>query len=270
MSTHPLDMSELTWPEYRDLIAQGAPIAVPLGSVEQHGPHLPLGTDWMLITELCRRVAREIGGIVAPPLLYGYKSHMRTGGGDGFPGTINLSAATYTATVREVLSELVRHRATRLLVINGHSENEWFAREACDLAAADAAAGGREVRIVLMNFWAGADGRYIAGLYPGPGRWRPKVEHAAWVETSMLLHLLPEQVRQDAYPPDEVAEFPDYDVFPERSGWIPASGSQSPVGGSSREAGQAIADHYVDNLVAAARVELDLPAETSTRTERNR
>jgi creatinine amidohydrolase len=258
MPQHPVNMTDLTWREYRDLIARSVPITVPLGSVEQHGPHLPLGTDWMLITELCRRVARAIDGIVAPPLMYGYKSHLRTGGGDAFPGTINLSASTYTAMVREVLSELLRHGATRLLVINGHGENEWFAREACDLAGAEATANGKEVRIVLMNFWAGADGRYIAGLYPGPGRWQPKLEHAAWVETSMLLQLLPEHVRLDAYPPDEVADFPDYDVFPSRSGWIPASGSQSPVGGSSAEAGRAIVEHYVDNLVAAARRELGL------------
>src|SRR3954451_6552319 len=159
MAPRSVDMSELTWPEYRDLIAAGASVTVPLGSVEQHGPHLPLGTDWMLITELCRRVASAIDGVVAPPLTYGYKSHVRTGGGDAFPGTINLSAATYTAMLREVLSELLRHGATRLLVINGHGENEWFAREACDLAAADAAVARKDVRIVLMNFWAGADGR---------------------------------------------------------------------------------------------------------------
>src|SRR4051794_6264437 len=144
MTQHPVDMSELTWPEYRDLIARNAPITVPLGSVEQHGPHLPLGTDWMLITEMCRRVARAIDGIVAPPVMYGYKSHLRTGGGDAFPGTVNLSAATYTAVLLEVLSELIRHGATRLLVINGHSENEWFAREACDRAAAHATADGKE------------------------------------------------------------------------------------------------------------------------------
>jgi creatinine amidohydrolase len=266
MSPRSLDMSELTWPEYRDLIANGAAVIVPLGSVEQHGPHLPLGTDWMLINEICHRVAGAIDGIVAPPLMYGYKSHLRTGGGDTFPGTVNLSAATYTAVVREVLSELLRHGATRVLAINGHGENEWFAREACHLAATDAADAGNDVRIVLLNFWAGADGRYIASLYPGPGRWRPKLEHAAWVETSMLLHVLPEHVRQDAYPPDEVADFPDYDVFPSRSDWIPASGSQSPVGGSSADAGQAIVEHYVNNLIAAARTELGLRTDT---TERN-
>jgi creatinine amidohydrolase len=160
--------------------------------------------------------------------------------------------------LREVLSELIRHDATRLVVINGHGENEWFARDACDRAAADATADGKDVRIVLMNFWTGADARYIASLYPGPGRWRPKLEHAAWVETSMLLHLLPEHVRRDSYPPDADAEFPDYDVFPSRAGWIPDSGSQSPVGGSTAEAGQAIVEHYVNNMVAAARTALGL------------
>lgn len=238
-------MSELSWPEYRDLLTRGAPIVLPIGSVEQHGPHLPLGTDWMVVRELCRRVAVAIGGICAAPIIYGYRSHLRTGGGDAFPGTTNLSGATFTSAVREILSEFVRHGAGRLLVVNGHYENEWFAREACHLAAGDAAASGHEVRIVVLNWWDPGDDKYIASIYPADEPMRPELQHASWVETSMVLHLFPDLVRQDAYPPDEVAKYPPYDVFPSHFEWLPTSGAQSVVSTSTEKAGQALVEHYV-------------------------
>jgi creatinine amidohydrolase len=254
-----VEMSELSWPEYRDLLAQGAPIVLPIGSVEQHGPHLPLGTDWMVVRELCRRVAAAIGGISAAPIIYGYKSHLRTGGGDVFPGTTNLSGAILTSVVREILSEFVRHGAGRLLVVNGHYENEWFAREACDLAADDAAASGQEVRIVFLNWWDPGDDKYIASIYPADEPMRPELQHASWVETSMVLHLFPDLVRRDSYPPDEVAKYPPYDVFPSRFEWLPTSGAQSVVSTSTEEAGRALVEHYVAGIVAAARAEFALP-----------
>lgn len=257
--TRMVDMSQLTWPEYRDRLAEGCPVVLPVGAVEQHGPHLPLGTDWMVVQEICRQVAVSIGGIAAPAVVYGYKSHLRTGGGDLFPGTTNLSGAALTGVVSEILGEFIRHGARQLLVVNGHYENEWFVREACDLAADAGLAGGRRPHIVLLNWWDPGDDDYIATFYPSKEPMRPELQHASWVETSMMLHLFPELVRRDAYPADELAKYPPYDVFPSNFDWLPPSGAQSAISLSSDDAGKALVEHYVAGIVAAARAELIFP-----------
>jgi creatinine amidohydrolase len=248
----PRSMSRLTWPEYAARLGARKPVLLPVGAIEQHGPHLPLGTDAMVVTEISNRVADAIDGIVATPLSYGYKSHLRTGGGDFFPGTVNLTGATFTALAREVLAEHVRHGATRLMVINGHAENAWFLREACDLVGHEQATISNQTRILYANFWSGADAKLVADLYPGPGAWRPELQHAAWVETSMALHLFGDAVDSDALPEDETAHFPPYDVFPADSTGHPPSGSQSATSGSTAQAGEALVEHYVSTLIDLA------------------
>ena len=89
-----VEMARVSWPAYRDRIAHNAIVIVPIGALEQHGHHLPLGVDGILATEISRRVARRVDGLVAPTLAYGFKSQPRTGGGDHFPGTTSLDAAT--------------------------------------------------------------------------------------------------------------------------------------------------------------------------------
>jgi creatinine amidohydrolase/Fe(II)-dependent formamide hydrolase-like protein len=68
-------MAEMSWIEYRERMAtEGAVLLLPVGALEQHGPHLPLGTDAILATEMARRAAERLDGVVAPTLTYGYKS----------------------------------------------------------------------------------------------------------------------------------------------------------------------------------------------------
>ena len=78
-------MAELSWPEFSAKMAAGAPVFLAVGATEQHGPHLPLGVDVILPTAIAERVARNVGGIVAPTIPYGYKSQPRSGGGEAFP-----------------------------------------------------------------------------------------------------------------------------------------------------------------------------------------
>ena len=69
---------------YRDWVAGGgSTVIVPAGAFEQHGPHLPMGTDALLSTLIAEAVAARIGAKVAEPISYGYKSQQKSGGGDG-------------------------------------------------------------------------------------------------------------------------------------------------------------------------------------------
>jgi creatinine amidohydrolase len=79
---------DLTWPEYAARVADSCPVILPVGALEQHGLHLPLDTDAEIAFRLAERVAREVGGVVLPPLVYGARSLARSGGGAGTGKTI--------------------------------------------------------------------------------------------------------------------------------------------------------------------------------------
>ena len=88
-------MNELSWVDYQARIEGDAPpVLLPVGALEQHGPHLPLGTDALLATSVAADAARRVGGLVAPALAYGYKSQPKCGGGQHFCGTTSVDAAT--------------------------------------------------------------------------------------------------------------------------------------------------------------------------------
>src|SRR5690625_3716223 len=110
-------MSELTWVEYGEKVKDSV-ILLPVGSTEQHGYHLPLGVDYYQINELSKLVAKEIEGIVAPAIPYGYKSLPHSGGGQIFTGTTSLSAQTLIMLVKDILKELFRNRARIIVVID--------------------------------------------------------------------------------------------------------------------------------------------------------
>lgn len=255
-----LHMGEMTWPEYRDALAAGSWVMLPVGSVEQHGPHLPLLTDSMIVREVCTTAASTLEGVVvAEPLPYGYTSQPRTGGGPHFPGTTNLTGTTFIAVVTDLVGELVRHGASRVAVVNGHFENDWFLREACDQVSR----WTPEARLVLLNAWGTSPPGTFADLHPDGGPLASEQEHAGWVETSMMLHLFPDAVRQDLIPTHGTPTLPRYDVFPADPSWLPDSGSLSRAQGASAEAGRLLVDRNVDHvrsvLLAEGAVGSDAP-----------
>jgi creatinine amidohydrolase len=81
MSKETVFAAEMAWPAYQKQVSDGAvPILIPLGSMEQHGHHMPMHVDVLLPTEFARRAAEQVGALVAPPFTYGYKSHQKSGG----------------------------------------------------------------------------------------------------------------------------------------------------------------------------------------------
>ncbi len=119
-------MDQLSWVEYARRVREQSPVVfLPCGATEQHGPHLPLGTDALLASALCEDVARQVDGLVAPALSYGYKSQPKCGGGQHFCGTTSLDGQTLIALVRDAVREFARHGVTRLVLVDGHYENQW-------------------------------------------------------------------------------------------------------------------------------------------------
>lgn len=245
-------LSDLTWPELDAMIKAGPPILIlPTGSLEQHGPHLPLGTDTVLPLAVADQVAERIGALVAPALPYGYKSQPKSGGGNHFPGCASLDGATYAALVRDLICDFARHGLTKIVLFDGHMENQWFLTEAADLALRQLKAEGVEgVRIIKLGYWTFINAATEAVLFPeGLLSW--ELEHAAVMETSVMLHLVPELVRKDLIPDGPPADFPPYDSYPFDLRPIPPTGVLSSAASATAAKGAATLAQVIPDIAAA-------------------
>ena len=156
--------SSPTWPE----VPRNACVVIPIGSFEQHGPHLPLDTDTQIASHLCAQATTVVDNVVvAPPL-----SITASGEHAGFPGTISIGTEAFAA----VIVELVRSCdwATGVILVHGHGGN---------LAAVQRATA-------ILN----SEQRNIASWWPHiPGA----DAHAGHTETSLMLAINPNLVRID-------------------------------------------------------------------------
>lgn len=250
----PVRIDHLTWPEYQDLITE-RPVILPVGATEQHGVHLPLGTDALCATAIAERASAETGALVAPTVSYGYRSIPRSGGGEEFPGTTGLSLDTVVATVRELLTQFVGDGARGLCVLSGHFENRVPVHE----AAYEVATGASDTTIVTLMWADYLSEETLDEVFPEdmeyPG---VELEHAAFLETSVMLHLHPELVRDVRADDERIAEFPAHDVYPTPQGLVPSSGSLAPTAAASAEVGKRVVDECVAGIVGAVVRELPL------------
>ena len=254
--TGPQRLADLTWPEVRDRAAGGAAVVVPVGSTEQHGYHLPLCTDVVLPEQLALGVAESLDLVVAPPIAYGYRSRPLSGGGEGFPGTISLSGRTLMSLLEDVLVGLVHSGFSRLAVLNWHYENSNFVYEAAWLAHERARRDGLRVMVVEAAFSELSEQvmkTLFGDEFPG---W--DVEHAAVLETSLMLHLRPDLVRFERAVDDAAKRHPSYDVVPPPPDFIPESGALWKATRASPEKGAAAWPEIVSRVRDAMAAELGL------------
>jgi creatinine amidohydrolase len=247
-------MSEMSWVEYAERIAVPGTISiVPVGAIEQHGPHMAMNTDITIPTEIALEVARRINAIVAPTISYGYKSMQRSGGGNHFCGTTSLDGNTVICLVRDILRELARHGARRVVLLNGHFENSYFLLEGADLAIRDLAAIKIDAfEVLTLSYWDFIAGDTLSKVFPGgfPG-WA--LEHAGVMETSLMLHLCPQSVDMSLAPEDVHAIFPPYDILPPVPGLTPPGGCLASPAKASPEKGQLLFEAAVSGIVNVLR-----------------
>lgn len=114
------NLAHLTWPEVARAVAEGADtVILPLGATEQHGPHLPLGTDTLRAEALAQRLAARLpGALVAPVLPIGCSDEHA-----GFPGLLSLDAATLAAVIVDCARRMAAWGVTRLVLLSAHGGN---------------------------------------------------------------------------------------------------------------------------------------------------
>ncbi len=248
-------MQEMTWPEFRDRLPDEI-LMLPTGSLEQHGPHLPLGVDVVIPTGFAVRTARALGGgIVAPALPYGYKSQPTSGGGPLFPGTTSFDGITLVLAVRDILRDLSKQGATRFMVFNGHYENQAFVTEAVELLIRDHNPSG-DLKAIIVSWWDLVSDEVRDACFADVGFPGWDTEHAALAETALMRALVPDQVREDQVIDDHAERIPTYQVFPPPPDIVPASGVLYTATQGTRERGEMIVDQVVGAMVEIARREL--------------
>lgn len=154
---------------------------LPTGSTEQHGPHLPLGTDTIAAEAVAHGVDHD-RAIVLPTVPIGVSAHHMQ-----FDGTLSAAPETFEAYVRDVVESCAAHGIRRVIAVNGHGGNEDALRRA--------ARGVRDAETAFLapwNWFAELDG-LPQELFDVSG-----IAHADAIETSMIAHAAGELVREDA------------------------------------------------------------------------
>lgn len=237
-------MEEMTWMEFNER-KNDSVVILPIGSTEQHGPHLPLCVDTVIAKEFANRLAQKINGIVAPVISYGYKSAPLSGGGPLFPGTIDLNGETVIKLVYDVLAEFIKDGVKKIIVMNAHYENEAFLLEAIDLITSEY---GDQAIIIETNWWDPMPDDIINKVFneiPFPG-WA--FEHAAITETSLMMYFAPQMVHLDKMI-DETASSIAYHRYPIERDIVPRSGVLATARTSTPEKGQIIVETVIEELV---------------------
>ncbi|MDZ4796946.1 MAG: creatininase family protein [Bryobacteraceae bacterium] len=183
----------LTWTETRAAAERGAVIVIPVAAIEQHGHHLPVDVDNLLVEHVTEEAAKRSEGqlVVVPMIHYGFNEHNM-----GFPGTVSIRETVFMDFCYDVAHSFVRQGFDRIIFINGHGSNQMLlnlvARRIVNTTKALAAS---------VAHWALAKEKVDElreSAFPGG------MAHACEFETAIYMHLRPDLVKADLIPDREV------------------------------------------------------------------
>jgi creatinine amidohydrolase len=177
------------WTELERLARQEMVALVPLGSMEQHGLHLPFSTDTVIVTELARRVEHHLPNLTLrlPTMWLGHSQHHLA-----FPGSISLDPRPYADMVKGICQSLVTGGFRRIFLLNGHGGNQVPVPVALRELKSELK-GTPGLHIAFASYWwLGQEAISSVRESPLGG-----VSHAGEMETSIILALHPERVALD-------------------------------------------------------------------------
>ncbi len=255
---------DLTWPEVNEAVRQGLVPVLPVGTMEQHGPHLPIKMDAWSATSIANEAAHRSPGrlLVMPPVSYGYTTHVMD-----FPGCITIQHETFARFVGDILKSLAYHGFSKIIIVNGHGSN----MVPLDLAMRRANME-TQAEVALCAWWGltAADPEFMKKWResPFPGG----CAHACEAETSLALHLDESIVQMDKAVDEEV----EYNKWKSKYRWVDlwgfgpmmvlpwtstytASGVCGMPSLATREKGEMLFEEAVKNLIEFAGEFRDAP-----------
>ena len=244
---------EFTWPEIKGAVAENCVCVLPVGTIEQHGPHLPLITDVLTATEMSRMAVERMPGeaVLLPPVFYAFNEHHLD-----FPGTIAIAGDTFVNYVTDIGRSLAHHGFRKILLVNGHGSNVPF----LDVAARNIT--NQTPAICEMVPWWNLVPRPLLkelreSEFPGG------MAHGCELETSVLLYLRGDLVQMDLAEKDINFQASEYFYWDLESGspvyfqeWFSRYSKTGTVGDptkATREKGKRFVEAVADRLVAVIR-----------------
>jgi creatinine amidohydrolase len=218
---------DLSMPEFEAAREESRTVILPVGSVEEHGPHLPLGTDACHAIEVAHRAAALRPVLVAPPVYYGICRSTRE-----HPGTISLSGDTLRGLIRDLGREFYRQGLRRLIFISGHAGGTHMCAlvEAGETLLEEFA----DLRLAVVNILE----LLREVLADRPDLVKTKGDsHAGEVETAVMLAAYPQLVKGAA--PAEWPSFPKFELVRDKRRYWPG-GVWGDPGQASAQKGEAI------------------------------
>lgn len=235
-----MELANLTWADV-DAVDRNTPVIIPVAALEQHGRHMPVFTDSMLLGEIVRRAHGSfVDTALLVPLMWLGNSHHHM----DFPGTVSAEPRVYLDLLSGLVDNFISHGFRRILIINGHGGNDVPARQVI-FELRQRYRDRSDLLLLAATYWQLADPRsHLTGLQ------QAEMGHACEWETSMVLRLAPELVRDH----HDVAEVPFGNPFlPAARGWtMPDRSEPGHVGSpasASAEKGEALFELFAQGVV---------------------
>lgn len=242
-----VQMEEMSWPSIRKAIDSGfRTVLIPVGSIEQHGPHLPIFTDALLAYDLCERVANKLGRtLVAPVIRPGCSEHHLS-----FPGTISISASMLRGMADAYVGSLINTGFENFVIIPTHGGNFEPLKKGFSMLR-------RKYR--KANIYGYFDlQRFVRAMNDVAAQFGVSPEaagaHSGFSETSCVLAVRKDLVDISSATPGYVGPFDEKvsrQIIKRGMAAFTKNGVLGDPSQSSMEAGQKIIQNLVDHIVAA-------------------
>jgi len=234
-----MNLANMSWVEVEELLRKRDAILIPFGSIEQHGPHLPLGTDSSIVSEIVRRVSAKTGVAFTPPMPYGYSiEHL------SFPGSTSLAPESLMGVAKDVCESMIHHGFKRIILINGHGGNAGILETVIQSLKAE-----HGVTLALINITDMVMGYLQEKREPRPSR----ISHADVLETSLMLAIDDAKVKLDKIKDKIPTENGPKVMVGAKVAWRAAELSSTGVIGELRDAtksdGERLLGRIVENIV---------------------
>lgn len=239
-----MELAKQTWPAV-DALDRDTPVIIPVAALEQHGNHMPVFTDSMLLGEVVRRAHEPIAeqALLVPLMWLGNSHHHMD-----FPGTVSADPRLWIDLVGGLVDNFITHGFRRIVVVNGHGGNDVPGRQAL-FEIRQRYRERRDLLLLFATYWNLADPRESIG-----GLEQSEMQHACEWETSMVMRIAPDLVHDHTEVP---TIDPGNSFLPAQRAWIiPDRCEAGHIGNpavATAEKGEQLLSLFADGLVQMMR-----------------